>query len=135
MPLERVPRIRLRGVPDDGVFVIRGDELDASLIVEDATRFYERFVDWRRYGISAFHAASEAEIDVLCQTRLIRFATVVVFRWTDLVAAGVQIVPTFRTPHVSLCHEQLDDLVAGLLGCEHRLLANPYTVNDGGTGS
>jgi hypothetical protein len=117
-------------VPGDAVLVIRGDELDASLIMEDATRFFERFADWGRFGISAFHAASEDEVDVLCQTRLIRFATVVVFRWKDLVASGVQVVPTFRTPHVTLCHEQLDELVARLLGCEHRTLDNPYTVTD-----
>jgi hypothetical protein len=41
-----------------------------------------------------------AEVDVLCETRLERFATVVVFRVADLVAAGVDVVPTFGAPHV-----------------------------------
>lgn len=68
MATERVPRIRLRGVREESVFVIR----------------------------------------------------------------GVEIVATFRRPHVTLCHERLDALVAGLLRCEHRVLENPYNVPDDG---
>lgn len=132
MAIERVPRIRRRGVPDDSVFVVRGDEIDATLLAEDASRFRERFVEWDRYGISAFQATNEAEIDAICQTRLVRFTTVVVFRRADLQRAGVQIVPTFRRPHVTLCHEQLDELVTRLTRCEHRVLRNPYNVADDG---
>ena len=130
MATERVPRIRLRGVPDNSVFVVRGDELDASLLAADASRFHERFIEWGRFGISAFQATSEPEIDVVCQTRLVRFASVVVFRRADLEMAGVEIVPTFRRPHVTLCHEQLDELVTRLLRCEHSVLPNPYNVAD-----
>jgi hypothetical protein len=127
---ERVPRIRLRSVADAAALVIRGDELDPMLLAEDAPRFHERFPDWGRYGISAFEADNDAEIDAVCQTRLVRFATVVVFERNVLDRAGVQIVPTFRRPHVTLCHEALDELVDRLLQCEHRVLRNPYHVTD-----
>ncbi len=79
MAVERVPRIRLRTVSDAAALVVRGDELDPTLLAEDASRFYERFPDWGRFGISAFEADNDAEIDVVCQTRLVRFPTVVVF--------------------------------------------------------
>jgi hypothetical protein len=74
MAIERIPRIRLRGVHDDSLFVVRGDELDASVLAEDASRFHERFIEWGRFGISAFQATNESEIDVICQTRLVRRA-------------------------------------------------------------
>jgi hypothetical protein len=70
------------------MFVVRGDELDPTLLAEDASRFRERFSDWARFGISAFYASSENEIDAICQTRLIRFAQVVVLARADLEAAG-----------------------------------------------
>ena len=31
------------------------------------------------------------------------------FERRDLEAAGVEVVPTFRTPHVTLCHRDLDE--------------------------
>ena len=131
-PAERTPRVRLTAIPDDGVFVVRGDELDPELLIDDASRFHERFSDWGRFGISAFYAASDEEIDAICQTRLVRFPVVVVFRRADLEQAGVQVVPTFRTPHVTLCHEQLDEFVRRLLRCERAVRSNPYHVSDEG---
>lgn len=129
---ERTPRVRLTAIPDDGDFVVRGDELDPELLIDDASRFHERFSDWGRFGISAFYAASDEEIDAICQTRLVRFPVVVVFRRADLEQAGVQVVPTFRTPHVTLCHEQLDEFVWRLLHCERGVRSNPYHVSDEG---
>ena len=131
MAVERVPRIRLRSVPGAGALVVRGDELDPVLLAEDASRFHERFPDWGRYGISAFEAENDAEIAVVCQTRLVRFASVVVFEREDLERAGVHVVPTFRRPHVTLCHELLDQLVERLVHCEHPVLRNPYHVAEG----
>lgn len=130
--MESVPRVRLTPVPDDGILVVRGDELDAALIAEDAARFHERFRDWGRYGISAFYASSEEEVDALCGSRLVRFADVVVFRRADLEQVGIEIVPTFRTPHVTLCHAELPELVRRLLNCEHTERPNPYNVPEEG---
>ncbi|MDH4077786.1 MAG: hypothetical protein OEW29_17795 [Acidimicrobiia bacterium] len=130
MAPEQTPRVRLASIPDNGVMVVRGDELDDTLLAEDASRFRERFSEWGRYGVSAFYAASEDEIDALCQARLVRFQSIAVFRRTDLEAAGVEIVPTFRTPHVTLCHHVLEELVARLQRCEHTQRVNPYYVEE-----
>ena len=128
MATDRVPRIRLRSVPAYAALIVRGDELDPMVIAEDASRFQQRFSEWGRYGISAFEAANDAEIDAVCQTRLVRFATVVVFDRHALDEAGIEIVPTFRRPHVTLCHQALEQLVERLVHCEHRVLSNPYHV-------
>ena len=68
----------------------------------------------------------DAEVDVLCETRLERFATVVVLRVADLVAAGVDVVPTFGAPHVTLAAIQLDVLVDRLVACQHETRANVH---------
>ncbi len=114
------------------MFVVRGDELDPVVLAEDASRFRERFAEWGRYGISAFLAASDDEIDVLCQVRLVRFETIVVFRRDALERARVEVVPTFRTPHVTLCHLDLEALVRGLLSCGCDIRRNPYHVREMG---
>jgi hypothetical protein len=124
--MELLPRVRLAAVPDDGVLVVRGDEMNAVLLTEDATRFNERFSDWGRYGISAFYASGEDEVDALCSSRLVRFADIVVFRRNDLERHGVDVVPTFRTPHVTLCHDDVAELVHRLLDCEFSERPNPY---------
>ena len=119
-------------MPDDGVLVVRGDELASGLLVEDASRFRERFPAWGRFGVSAFHASTSEEIDALCGSRLVRFDEIVVFRRTDLEDAGVEIVPTFRTPHVTLCHPVLAELVDRLLNCAHTSRKNPYHAPEEG---
>lgn len=131
--MENTPRVRLTAVPDDGVLVVRGDELDRVLLAEDASRFRERFPAWDRYGVSAFYASSSDEVDALCGSRLMRFDQVAVFRRHDLERAGVEIVPTFRTPHVTLCHPVLAELVDRLLNCAHTTRANPYHVPEEGS--
>ena len=95
-----------------------------------ASRFHERFPDWGRFGISGFFAATDDEIEVVCQTRLVRFETVVVFERAALATAGLLVVPTFRTPHVTICHDSLVELIARLVSCEHRVVANAYNVPD-----
>src|SRR5947208_1370013 len=59
MPDESAPRIRLTPIPDDVVLVVRGDELDRSVLEADAVRFHRRFTSWGRYGISAFLARDD----------------------------------------------------------------------------
>ena len=108
MARETKPRVRLASIPGDGVMVVRGDELDDTVLAEDASRFRERFSDWGQYGVSAFYAVSDDEIEALCQARLIRFETVVVFRRVDLEAAGVEIVPTFRRSRFLLQSSSVD---------------------------
>jgi hypothetical protein len=121
-----VPRVRKAPLPDDALLVIRGSALDANLLRRDAVRFHRRYEAWGRYGVSAFYARSDAEVDALCQTRLIHFPIIIVFQRADLEQQGVDIVATFRTPHVTLASDDLNELVQRLLGCRHETRSNPY---------
>jgi hypothetical protein len=98
----RLPRIRRAPIPDDAVLVVRGDDLDPATARQQAETFRRRFPDWGRYGLSAYHARSEDEIDDLAADQLERFPLLALFRRTDLEAAGFETVPTFRTPHVTI---------------------------------
>lgn len=81
--------------------------------------------------MSGFLAADDQEVDVLCETRLERFADVVIFRRAGLIDVGIEVVPTFRRPPVTLAHTDLDVLVSGLRSCEHRDLTNPHHQGEG----
>jgi len=110
--------------------VVRGDEFDSGVIAADATRFRRRFRAWGRYGVSAFVAADDDEVTALCETKLNAWAVVVVFSRAVLEQAGVEVVPTFRVPHVTLAHASLDELTHQLLSCDHRIVVNPYHEPD-----
>ena len=97
-----------------------------SIQGSDALRFVRRYPAWGRYGVSAFLASDAAKVDVLCETRLERFATVAVFRRDDLVASGIEVVPTFKAPHVTLAAADLELLVDRLLACRHETMANGH---------
>jgi hypothetical protein len=104
----------------------RGDELDPELLAADATNFFDRFVDFGRYGISAFYASQPAEVDALCETKLSQFATIAIFDRAEVERAGIEIIPTFRTPHVTLAHRELAELIHRLLSCDATQIDNPY---------
>jgi len=108
------------------LLVVRGDELDAAILEADARRFRRRFDVWERFGVSALLAADDPEVFALCQSRLQRFPTVLVYRRQDLELSGIEVVPTFRTPHVTLASPDLEALVQALRTCEHREVRNPY---------
>jgi hypothetical protein len=122
----RVPRIRATGLPEAAVLVVRGDELDPELLAADATNFFDRFIDFGRYGISAFYASQTAEVDALCETKLSQFATIAIFERAEVEDAGIEIIPTFRTPHVTLAHTDRAELIRRLLSCHATQIDNPY---------
>jgi hypothetical protein len=66
------------------------------------------------FGVSALVATDDVEVLALCESRLERFPLVVVYRRPDLEAAGLAVVPTFRTPHTTLAHQDLEALVTVL---------------------
>jgi len=55
-------RVRREPAPDDGLFLVRGDELAAETLRRDAIRTYRRFGE---YGVSVLGASNEADIDAL----------------------------------------------------------------------
>ncbi len=120
------PRIRTATVPDTAVLVVRGDVVTAAVTAHDAEQFARRFRDSDFVGVSGFYAANDDEVDALCEARLSNFATVAVFSRADLAAARIDVVPTFRTPHVTLACATVADVVFRLTHCPHRQLDNPY---------
>lgn len=126
-----VPRVRLAAVGRASLFVVRGDELDPAILRADATRFFRRYQAWGRYGVSAFEANDDLEVDVVCETKLERFPEVAVIERIELESRGIMIVPTFRGPHVTLAHEDIGTLVDQLGACEHRTISNPHHQKEG----
>jgi hypothetical protein len=118
-------------LPDDAVLVVRGDVLDGELLRADAERFGRRYPEWGRSGVSGYYARGENEVDALCQTKMINFETVVVFAIRDLERNGIDVVGTFRTPHVTLAAVDIQTLLAALTGCPHQVRDNPYHGNTG----
>jgi hypothetical protein len=93
----RIPRIRRAPLPDDALIVVRGDDLDPAASRHQANVFRRRFPDWGRWGLSAFYARSDAEIEDLAADQLERFPLLGCYRVNDLRASGFEIWPTFRT--------------------------------------
>ena len=56
-------------------------------------------------------------MDVLCETKLSQFATIAIFQRAEVADAGIEIIPTFRTPHVTLAHTDRAELIRRLLSC------------------
>jgi hypothetical protein len=123
------PRVRQAPLPGDAVLVVRGDILDDELLRLDAARFTRRFPDWGRCGVSGYYARGEDEVAALCQTKLANFAMVVVFTRADLEAGGIDVIGTFRTPHVTLAAADIEALVTALVRCPHQVRENPYHGN------
>jgi hypothetical protein len=98
----RAPRIRRAPIPGDAVLVVRGDDLDHTTSQHQAEAFLRRFPDWGRYGLSAYYARDDAEVDDLAADQLERFPVLAVLTVADLEADGFMVVPTFRTPHVTI---------------------------------
>jgi len=88
--------------------------------------FRRRFEGWGRYGLSAFYARSDDEVLDLGEDRLDAFATLFVYRLADVIDAGFEVVPTYRSPHVSITfYDDVDTGVARLLAVSHRTVSNP----------
>lgn len=92
-----------------------------------AERFLRRYPGWGRYGLSAFSARGEAEIDDLSAAQLQSFPRLGLFRVADLESAGFEVVPTFRTPHVTIAFTgDLDARLRELTGVRFEVRPNPY---------
>lgn len=119
---EPMPRIRRRAVPADAVWLVRGDEDQERM----ARVFLRRYPSWGRYGLSAYHASGDEEVDLLCRVELVRFPFVVVLLRAQLPEV-VEVVPTGHRPHVTLASTDLTTLLATVAAASDRR-ANPYHV-------
>jgi hypothetical protein len=123
----RAPRIRRAPVPDDAVLVVRGDDLDPATGRLQAASFLRRFPDWGRYGLSAYYARNTDEVNDLAADQLERFPVIATFPIAVLTESGFEVVPTFRTPHVTLAFTgDLDERLAALATLAAKIVDNPY---------
>lgn len=91
-----------------------------------AELFRRRFEGWGRYGLSAFYARSEDEVLDLGEDRLDAFETLFVYQLADVIDAGFEVVPTYRSPHVTITfYDDVETGVARLLAVPHRTVSNP----------
>jgi len=124
---ERVPRIRRTQLPSGALIVVRGEDwIDEESVVQ-AERFRRRFPDWGRWGLSALFARGDDDVDDLGAGPLVRFPVLGIYRVSALEAAGFEVVPTFRTPHVTIGFTgDLADGLKRLRGAVHEQRPNPY---------
>ena len=110
-------------IPADALLVVRGDDLDPETALCPSPGLPAAVSGLAAVGLSAYYVCSEAEIEDLAADQLERFPVLVVLRLPELLAAGFEVVPTFRTPHVTIAfHGDLDSALAVLitLGIDQR---------------
>jgi hypothetical protein len=71
-------------IPDDASLVVRGDDLDPETARAQAEAFRERFPDWERYGLSAYFARDDAEIDDLAADQFEWFPSLAIMNHAEL---------------------------------------------------
>lgn len=106
--------------------VVRGDDLDDGSDRRQAEAFLHRWPDWERFGLSAYYAEDEDAIVDLASDQLERFPMLHVYSADALVAAGIEVVPTFRSPHVTLAFADLDAGLRTLRSLAHETRVNAY---------
>ena len=125
-PQLKIPRIRTQPIPLGARIVAVRGHLTGGNDAQQAADFLRRFPDWQRFGLSAYYASSEEAIETLAEGELERFPELVIYNVADLLANGIEVVPTFRTPHVTLAFRDLSGGLAVLNGVEHERRMNRY---------
>ncbi len=112
-------------LPAEAAFVIRGDLLDPAVLAESARENHEIY---GFYGISVFAEVGGITWDEIASTKLRRAEWVVLFTAYALLASGLDLWDTGQAPHYDVVHDDLDQLVGRILGCEHRIVRNPVSA-------
>lgn len=123
MTNERKQRQR-RGepLPGEAAFVVRADLLDPAVLTESAQANYAIY---GFYGISVFAEVGGITWKEIATTKLRRAEWVVLFTARALLARGLDLWDTGQAPHYDIVHDEVDQLVRRILGCEHRVVENP----------
>jgi hypothetical protein len=106
--------------------LVRGEYEDPSVDRAQCEAFRRRFPDWARYGLSAYAAHSDDEVQQVAADQLERFPALSLFRTATLEAAGFEVVATFRSPHMTIAFTgDLDARLRQLAGLRLELRPNP----------
>jgi hypothetical protein len=121
----KLRRLRDGDVLDDGgIFLARGGELDPEVLHADAERYHGVYGS---YGISVFALLDTTLEELAQQAPLVRFGELTLLTVDAVLRAGLRLEPTGRNPrHYTVAFDDLDRGVAGLVGCEHQVVPNPY---------
>jgi hypothetical protein len=121
----RLRRLRDGDVLDDGeIVLVRGGELDRAVLRADALRYYGLYGS---YGISVFAARGATLDEIAQQVPLVRFARLTLITVAAVRQAGLRLEPTGRNPrHYTLACDDVDQGIAALVACPHRVVPNPY---------
>lgn len=121
------PRVRGAGAVPAGWLLLRGDASDPAIDRGQAVQFRRRYPDWGRWGLSFFGGADPSALRTLRAERLGRYRVVWIVDPRQLVALGFEVVPTFRTPHVTVAWSgSLDRGVGGLRNLGRAWDDDPY---------
>lgn len=108
MPIDdanSAPRIRRASIPDDAWLVVRGL---ASIEPETSIRQADSSV-----------GASQLGAGMDCRRSMPD-------PMMDVVEAGFEVVPTYRSPHVTITfYNDLEEGIARLMAVDHRVVSNP----------
>lgn len=116
---------RGEAIPDEAAFVVRGDPLMPTALAESAR---ENHVIYGFYGVSVFAEVGGLTWEDIASTKLRRATWLVLFTARALLANGLELWDTGQAPHYDIVHDDLDELVGRILGCEHRVVENPSRV-------
>jgi hypothetical protein len=109
-------------LPDEAAFVIRGDLLDPAILAESAR---ENHTIYGFYGVSVFAEVGGLTWQEIAAIKLSRAEWVVLFTARALFANGLDLWDTGQAPHYDIVHDDLEQLIGRILGCEHRVVRNP----------
>ena len=108
-------------------WLVRGEHADREVDRVQCEAFRRRFLEWGRYGLSAYAAATEGDIDQLAADHLERFRMLSVFRTMTLESAGFEVVATFRSPHMTIAFTgDMDARLNHLAELRMELMPNPH---------
>ena len=113
---------RGESLPEEAAFVVRGDLLDPAVLAESAP---ENHSIYGFFGVSVFAEVGGITWDEIAATKLRRAEWIVLFTARALLASGLDLWDTGQAPHYDVVHDDLDQLVGRILGCEHRVVRNP----------
>lgn len=112
-------------LPVEAAFVVRGDLLDPVVLAGSAR---ENQAIYGFYGVSVFAEVGGVTWEEIASTKLRRAEWVVLFTARALLASGLELWDTGQAPHYDVVHDDLDELVGRILGCEHRVVRNPAST-------
>lgn len=109
-------------LPDEASVVVRGDLLDPATLAESA---HDNYVIYGFYGVSVFAEVGGVTWTDIASTKLRRADWLVLFTAGLLLSSGLELWDTGQAPHYDIVHDDLGELVARIMGCQHRVVRNP----------